>query len=776
MKLIRKIYHFLGGIYFALMLIGSAAIFVIAGTFLESFSDSHRYAALFTYQNPLFLALLWGFFVNILFSALRRWPFKSFHIPFLITHFGLLMILGGILIKSYYGTQGTMSLSEGSAGQEVFLPDTYVLRMERRDQRDPLRLLISYYDLNEIRKKMIDPSDGNLAVSLVEHAPHSFERMETWIKGDQGFITGFKPFPVHEWTHDAQLLESFPISSRVRLVVDESAPWDIYAGRTSDVELIAMKVYVQGMDISIRDYESQKELFHGTLREAIDSPILLPGMQLTSALHFDFSVLNGFTNPRLHITAILNDRQKEQIDIPLQGPDVLQNHNLAPYLGSASISIDLHRTPALLFLQDLHDDTFLFAFGPSGQVHSETFHNDTLNAVAVYDRGFGGYAVQAHLPQEVFEGNRIQKEKISKDELISALKKAAPGSLVPPLSMLHHACEACHADFASVCAEFLHSWNHRGGWLYPQLPPPPSFKETLKHLDWKSISQRDRKACFWVHALFAQFDPELIQGVDFLDLLKQRGWPLISKLQTLETPAEQLTAFTQQIFSIADQLPDFDEKEFSADHLQARLLSGYLRAYSIHLHDITPPASSEKTEQTPGIYLEAPLTWRQYNAIPSKKLESNLPKITLKIQKGSRAELVALSYDRFGQGLKRPILGGEYLIRFQQRCAEIPYKIRLREARQINYANSSQPYSYESDLIVTDLNEQSVTEKTISMNNVHETWDGFRFYLSNITPPNESSAKRIQLVVNHDPAKYWLTYPGAIILSFGILLLFWFRK
>ena len=34
----------------------------------------------------------------------------------------------------------------------------------------------------------------------------------------------------------------------------------------------------------------------------------------------------------------------------------------------------------------------------------------------------------------------------------------------------------------------------------------------------------------------------------------------------------------------------------------------------------------------------------------------------------------------------------------------------------------------------------------------------------------------LQIVVNYDPAKYWLTYPGAIILSLGILLLFWQKR
>src|SRR4051812_16691922 len=102
MKLVKSLYYFLGGVYFALILISSVALFVIAGTFIESLTQSHSYAALFTYENPLFSALLWGFFINILFSATRRWPFKWKHIPFLITHLGLLMILAGVLAKHYF--------------------------------------------------------------------------------------------------------------------------------------------------------------------------------------------------------------------------------------------------------------------------------------------------------------------------------------------------------------------------------------------------------------------------------------------------------------------------------------------------------------------------------------------------------------------------------------------------------------------------------------------------------------------------------------------------
>ena len=93
----------LGGVRFALFLITGTALFVVAGTILESITQSHRYAALFTYRHPFFIALLIGFFINILFAALRRWPFQKKHFAFLITHLGLLMILSGVIVKQIWG-------------------------------------------------------------------------------------------------------------------------------------------------------------------------------------------------------------------------------------------------------------------------------------------------------------------------------------------------------------------------------------------------------------------------------------------------------------------------------------------------------------------------------------------------------------------------------------------------------------------------------------------------------------------------------------------------
>ena len=132
------LYRFLGNVRFALMLIFLTTLFVVAGTFIESFFDSHAFAARFTYSNPLFLLILGGFFINILFSALQRWPFKYKHIPFLMTHLGLLMILLGTFVKNIWGIQGNMVIHEGGGKQEILLPSTQAILLESFDKKKQL--------------------------------------------------------------------------------------------------------------------------------------------------------------------------------------------------------------------------------------------------------------------------------------------------------------------------------------------------------------------------------------------------------------------------------------------------------------------------------------------------------------------------------------------------------------------------------------------------------------------------------------------------------------
>lgn len=479
---IKAFFRFIGSLPFALLLISITACFAIIGTFLESITDSHRYAAFFTYGSPLFSLLLWGFFLNILISALRRYPFKSFHIPFLITHFGMLMVLSGTLIKNYFGTQGTMSITEGSSSDEIFLPESYALSIEAKDDISPQFYLFNPRFSRYSRVLPLNPpsiaTQEPLTITLLDYTPNSYEIIDSWIKQKHTSIFGLPPFPVQQLSS----IDELPVPFQIKLPLTTTEAWNLFAIHTDDVIEIAQKIYQKVM-----------------------------------------------TNP----------------------------------------------TPTLLIAQD-KEDSYLFVMTKKGEIAS-TFHRQgNSERILAYDDGYLGYSVEASFPE--LETERIQ--------------------------------------------------------------------------------------------------------------------------------------------------------------------------------------------------LESPLSLRHQVIPPTKKLENNIPCIAVRFEKGSKQETVTLCYNPVGNGFKWPVLNGTFLVRFQPLVKEIPYRLRLRQARQINYPGTQQPYSFESDLIITDKDTGQHVESSISMNNVYETWDGYRFYLANISPSDKGSLKRVQIVVNRDPAKYFLTYPGAILMVLGILLLF----
>ncbi len=460
-KTLKSVFAFLGGVRFAVILIALTVAFVICGTLLESKTQSHKYAALWTYNNPVFSILLWGYFINILFSALRRWPFKPKHIPFLVTHFGLLMILGGVLIKNYYGTQGSMVVAEGTGSNEILLTDKPGLLIENRSSRNSI----------ELPKKRI-AKINELSVRVARYAPHAHERYVGWIKGPHAFILGLNPFIVQKDEENVQ------ISGRVRFQGPESDVWDIKTIKSE-----------QPFD---KDRVSDKELWI------------------------------------------------------ISGSD-----------GKTEICCK--------------DD--------QGKVVSEVFNPAKLEKYIAYDRGFGGYTIPADIPM----GNST-------------------------------------------------------------------------------------------------------------------------------------------------------------------------------------------------IQLETPLT-KEYVEVPlPKKLEDLKPVAILEVSNGEMHEFITLGYDPHGNGMKWPALEGKYLFRFQPYIEKIPYFVRLHNGRQINYVDSNQPFSYESDISVVDTRDGRKIDTTLRMNHVHETWDGYRFYMSSISPADNSAIHRVQIVVNHDPAKYWLTYPGGMLVALGIGLLFFWKK
>lgn len=760
-KVLKLAFHFLGSVHFAVSLIGITALFVVIGTLIESKTDSHSYAAFFTYKHPAFITLLWFFFVNILFAALRRYPFKFRHTPFLITHLGLLMILGGTILKEVHGVQGAMCLMEGSGCHELFLNDTYNVRIEKKISEGSSKRQLGDYDIFDGKSPFPE-----LNTEVIAYSPNTREQVETWIKGSQGVISGLKPFPILNWKENAKPI---PKSGMLKLFPEPHEPWNLFAFNTVDISTVVQEIFLEGTNIKITESITKDTLYEGPLRNILDSGIAWDSDRVTIDLNLNFSPISGFQNPKVMVRS-----NSCALEVPLEGEDALINRNLCtPFLGSPSLTVDLKRTPALTFIHDLYDDTYLIAFDPNGRVWSQPFRNDNLNSLIVYDEGFGGYAAMANIPFSPEEGDRQSKENHIFHLLENELNKGEQGDNVfaPPLKIFKKACLDTNVDFAGTFLDFLKAWDISNSWVIPpDFTLPSNVSKVVNQIDWSNIPLADKNACIWICHFFHEIDPLLRSGFNTRDILATKNWPLPIP-PDIEDELTLLSYITQQLFSIGNLLPKTTEGMASS----AGMLSAYMRAYEIHLREITPPYESIFPIKN-SITLETPITLKLTNIPPIKKLEDNISRVTLKLKKGELEEFISLPYDRFGNGLRWPALNGEYLLRFQPKLLSIPFHVRLRQARQINYASSGQPYSYESDIIITDLRDGTISENTISMNRVHETQDGYRFYLANIIPPNETAVKKVQLIVNYDPGKYYLTYPGGVIMTLGIVLLFWYRK
>lgn len=859
MKKLIAFYHFLGSIQLAILLIAMTAAFVAAGTFLEAHSESHLFSASFTYHHPVFLALIWGFFLNILISALRRWPYQTKHIPFLTTHLGLLMLLGGVIIKSYYGTQGSMSIIEGGSSNRIFLPNTYAIHLEKKDSAAAGKKVQMDFLLDQAVEQKLKFDD--VEIRLADFAPHSTERMQTWVKDQQAVILGQRPIPIAKFQSP-----KVPVADiKARFHHEKATPWNLIALSTDQISEASKQVYLQGLDVQISNSSTGEIIAKIPLTKALEHPV--HGAEFS--LEWNFSDLNELKTPTLSV-----DIDNEKMIIALAGTDSLFNRNVSsPYRGKLPLTIDLSREPTLLLIHDDQENDHLFFFNPYGEIQSASFKNDHLQSLIVYDEGFGGYTVQMPFPFDDLPSSRHDKEQAELLQLAAQLRISLQQDpdLSPPLKLFKNSVEVSNGpDFAKAILLFLQAWENSSQLLI-RSHIPDQLHPIIQHIDWNKLPQQEQYVCGWLCLLLDEMEQEMQQGKNFLQVLDEKGWPLGQQFTALDAndTDKMITLFAQQLFAAREELP---RPETMPGMFSAKALSAYLRAFGITLNNIRQTTDPEKTlriyhaahlytnrvrkilaplQEQPvnalaqlidsmreesyllneikkaylafqkqsgqtniqpitsrqelsqalvhyapledkflsaneietlsaslnakDVILETPLTLKQEKILPLQKWEDNRPLITLEIKQGQKKEYLTLTYDKYGTGLAWPILEGRYILRYQPLFVEIPYKVRLHDARQINYPGTQQPYSYESDIIVTRMKDQSKVEKTISMNNVHETSDGYRFYLASLSPPQEEAAQRVQIVVNHDPAKYFLTYPGALIMSLGIVLLFWMR-
>lgn len=106
---LHRMTRWLGALSVAVVLLCQFAAVLILGTWVESQFDP-KIAHYLVYGTWWFLSLLLLLGINILFAALKKWPWKRHQTGFLITHVGLLMLVAGGMVTNLTGMHGSMVL------------------------------------------------------------------------------------------------------------------------------------------------------------------------------------------------------------------------------------------------------------------------------------------------------------------------------------------------------------------------------------------------------------------------------------------------------------------------------------------------------------------------------------------------------------------------------------------------------------------------------------------------------------------------------------------
>lgn len=754
----KAVLRFLGSVYFAILLIAAAAIFVMAGTFIESRTQSHLYAEELIYKNPLFLLLLSGFFINILFSALRRWPFQSRHIPFLLTHLGLLMIIGGVMIKNVWGIQGKMALAEGGASSTLLLDNTQALQIEWRHPKNSLKILSQSYPLKQKFLENITQGSFSPHIEIINYHPHATEVLEGWIKNNLIWLNGFPPFPVFGITKlDKE--ETIPSSGTLTLTQQPDLEWTVKGVQSDDFEHVIQKTYVDGLQIIVGERRTQSEIAQGMLERALDEGISIPEGQVKFRLHFPHITDFSADPPYLIADFNLTSAESTTLKIPLYGKNSLLNQNLShPDQGIYPFTVDLQRKPLLLFIKNESGIQSLIVFDKNGAVSTENLDPAHLSSFWVYNEGYGGYGLTTEIFQEKKRKDKEELLTARLENSIKALLENSPAHLAPPLTLLQKRCETCGKNLASVFLSFLKEWAATYQWLYIPQKATPELQDIFTNIDWSSVDPSVCKGCFWASQVFQE---ETLPKLKAYLKVEDEDAYLHKVLLSLFEESEALST------PLPSHFPRKAEESMT-------WFSAYLRAYSLHLSELLP--NFEEEEFHAAICcgsIECPLTLKHIPLTPHVQKELNQPCVEFKMTVGTQTYEMSSLLDPSGKGMKWPTADGRFLVSFQPLSYTLPYKVRLRDARQMDYPESSRVKSYEGDFWIHDLQRSTKQEMHLSMNEVFETTSGYRFYLSQLYPPTENTLQKVQLVVNYDPAKYVLTYPGGMILGFGITGLFW---
>ena len=121
----KKIFLFCASLKLAVVILTSLIVLSVWGTLVESRYNAQT-AQEFVYHSPWMYFVLALLVINLLFAMIKKFPWQKKHIPFLLAHIGILVVILGSYVTQKWGIDGSMAFMTGQKRNWMSTSDTFI--------------------------------------------------------------------------------------------------------------------------------------------------------------------------------------------------------------------------------------------------------------------------------------------------------------------------------------------------------------------------------------------------------------------------------------------------------------------------------------------------------------------------------------------------------------------------------------------------------------------------------------------------------------------------
>lgn len=128
-SVVWRVIYWLGSLQLALLLLATIAIACAIATFAES-GFSAKIAQAYIYKAPWFIVWLGVLCINLIAVTITRWPWERRHAGFIVTHYGIVILLAGAVVGLQTGFEGNVTLVKGAPPTTRVVTNRSIIQVE----------------------------------------------------------------------------------------------------------------------------------------------------------------------------------------------------------------------------------------------------------------------------------------------------------------------------------------------------------------------------------------------------------------------------------------------------------------------------------------------------------------------------------------------------------------------------------------------------------------------------------------------------------------------